>query len=511
MSHAQRFMDLFSGMSEAYGTYIIDENSTTDKGKKQGKAFTRRDPLTVGHWKKHLEGKESVGVIPIKKDNTCVWGAVDIDDYALDIETLARKIYKKKLPFFPLRSKSGGCHMAVFLSEPIPARDLQKKLTELAGYIGFGRSEIFPKQSTVLVEKGDLGNWLNMPYYGGDDSSRYCLDQNGEAMGAAVFLAAAERGRITPKELMALSFTPEKSALSNGPPCLEALCDQGFPQGTRNNGLFALGVYCRKAFPDSWETKLEEFNQLFMDPPLDSKEVQTINKQVGKKDYFYKCKDQPLASFCNAPSCRVREFGVGGSAMPSMTALRKIPTDQPVWFLQVNDTTFELSTEQLQNQAKFQKMCMEMINVMPPKMTEKSWQGIVQELLDKCVALDKPPEASIHDQFMDLLTVFLTDSRIKANSREEILLGRPWTGMHPEDETDTVVFFRLKDMEEFLHRNNFKFYTRSQIVSKMTTGDMNAKHHYFNIKGRGANVWYMNEPDEQTEKFDLPEMVGDVL
>ena len=498
-------------MDEAHGTYVIDETKTTDKGKKQGKAFTKRETATHVHWDRHINGTEALGIIPIKKNNTCLWGAIDIDDYQLDIETLARSIYKKKLPFFPLRSKSGGCHLAVFMKEPIPAKDLQSKLLELAGYLGFGRSEIFPKQSSVLVDKGDLGNWLNMPYFGGDDSSRYCLDQNGEAMSMAIFLAAAERARITPEDLANLDFTPKNSEIADGPPCLEALCEQGFPQGTRNSGLFALGVYCRKAYPDGWENKLEELNQSSMDPPLDSKEVQTIKKQIGKKDYNYKCNDQPISSFCNAAVCRVRAHGVGGSAMPTLTALRKIPTDQPVWFLQVNDVTFELSTEQLQVQGKFQKACMEMINIMPPRVTDRQWQAVVQGLLDKCDVLDKPPEAGVSDQFIDLLTVFLTDSRLKANSQEELLLGRPWTGVDPDDETKPTVYFRLKDLDEFMTRNGFKYYTRSQMISKLTSGDTIAKPHFFKIKGRGTNVWYMSEPEAMTEKFDLPEMTGDVL
>ena len=35
--------------------------------------------------------------------------------------------------------------------------------------------------------------------------------------------------------------------------------------------------------------------------------------------------------------------------------------------------------------------------------------------------------------------------------------------------------------------------------------------HFFNIKGKGTNVWHLPEGEEQTEKFDLPEMKGDVL
>ena len=237
---AQRFMELYPGMEEAYGTYVIDENATTPAGKKQGKALTKREKVTVEHWKRHIEGQEALGIVPIRKDSSCFWGAIDIDIYNMDIETLARKVYAKGIPFIPVRSKSGGCHLTVYLSESVPARDVQAKLWELASYLGFGDSEISPKQARVLVDKGDLGNWLNMPYFGGESSTRYALDAKGDAMPVGIFLGAAEESRITGKQLAALSFKAKESELSNGPPCLEALCEQGFPQGTRNAGPFFL-------------------------------------------------------------------------------------------------------------------------------------------------------------------------------------------------------------------------------------------------------------------------------
>ena len=44
---------------------------------------------------------------------------------------------------------------------------------ELAAGIGYGGVEIFPKQREVLVDRGDIGSWLNMPYFEGETSVRY--------------------------------------------------------------------------------------------------------------------------------------------------------------------------------------------------------------------------------------------------------------------------------------------------------------------------------------------------
>ena len=498
-------------MEEAHGQYTINEEQASGKKKKEGVAQTIRQPVTEELWQNHLAGNKTLGIIPIRSDSTCLWGAIDIDDYSLDLKTFAIRVYKKNLPLIPFRSKSGGCHLIVFFKTPIKAAIVQSKLGEIAASLGYGRSEVFPKQTRILVEKGDLGNWLNMPYFGGDNGTRYALNDKGKALKLAELLALAKKTRITLKVFEKIKVVETGGLLPDGPPCLQALIEQGFPQGTRNNGLFALGVYCRMAFPDNWQQKLEELNAKCMDPPLESKEVQTIIKQVGKKDYNYKCNDQPIASFCNAAVCRTRTYGIGGGAMPTMQGLRKLPTDQPVWFLEVNSVTLELTTEQLQIQPKFQKACMDYINYMPPKVNDRAWQTLIQGLLDKCHVMEKPPEAGIGDQFIELLSTFCADGRLRANSKEELLLGRPWAGADPNDDDLVKVFFRLRDLEEFLVRNGFKYYNRSQIITHLTNGSVRAVSHFFKIKGKGVNVWYMSEPEPLDGPFALPDMGGDVL
>ena len=139
--------------------------------KAQGKAKTIKTVgATVNHWKAHLEGKKGLGIIPIDEENSVRWGAIDIDIYSLDLEKLVQKIEEFKLPLVVCRSKSGGAHVFCFLKEKIPAGDMQDKLREISAGLGYGGVEIFPKQREVLVERGDIGSWLNMPYFEGDPS-----------------------------------------------------------------------------------------------------------------------------------------------------------------------------------------------------------------------------------------------------------------------------------------------------------------------------------------------------
>ena len=317
MSLAEKFSKRYAGLRKAYGTFTAN-NETREDGKASGKNITISKELSdkdlLKLWEDHLSGRQSVGIVAIDENNKCVWGAIDVDEYHLDLKDLAIKIAKQKLPLVICRSKSGGAHIYIFLKEPVAASMLQRKLRQLAAAIGYGQAEIFPKQTQLLLERGDRGSTLNMPYFGGENSTRYAYGLDGKALTPDDFLDHCESIALDPKALESLEASPLTESvqwLDQSPPCLQHLVVQGFPEGTRNSGLFNLGVFLRKKFPDDWEKRLENMNIKYMQPPLGAQEVLTVGKQVQRKDYFYKCNDQPIASHCNSPLCRTRKFGIG--------------------------------------------------------------------------------------------------------------------------------------------------------------------------------------------------------
>jgi hypothetical protein len=329
-----------------------------------------------------------------------------------------------------------------------------------------------------------------MPYYGGEDSTRYGLSEKGEALNIDDFLThAISRQLTTVDELFKIEIATVVDDLEGGPPCLKILLKQGFPEGTRNNGLFNVAVYLQKAHPEEWKDRLEEYNRKYFQPPLPAREVMNLISQHEKKDYNYKCNDEPIKSYCNPTKCKTCKFGVGaGHDAPVFSSLAKLNTQPPLWFMSVNDKRLELTTEQLQNQIRFQRVCMETLNVMPPKMKEISWQGLVQQLLENGLEIIEVSEdASVQGQFNELLESFCTDIA-QASTREEMLLGKPWTN-------EGVTHFRIRDLMEYLLRHRFMDMRTNQVASKLK--DMGAEHIFFNIKGRGVNAWgipaYMNE------------------
>jgi hypothetical protein len=501
MELAQQFMTLFDGFAEAYGTYKIESIASNNKVK--GIALTHRATVTVNHWNSHLTGKQGIGIIPIRADNSCLFGAIDIDVYTgLDYRAIVKGVKKHGFPLIPCRTKSGGVHLFLFVSEAVPALTVVTKLREMAAVLGYGTSEIFPKQTEVLTARGDVGQWINMPYFNGTKGLRYAFDDNGLALSPEQFVKVAHETRVTAQELYNLEFQAATPDLLDGPPCLTYLITQGFQEGMRNEGLFNLGVYARKAYPDEWEHKTEEFNQQFMIPPLKSVEIQTVIKSLKKKAYIYRCNVPPINSFCNKALCITRKFGLGPEmSLPTLSNLTKFDSAPPIWFLNVEGQgRMELLTEDLQTQERFQRRCMEALNMMPPVINKQTWQQIIQKLLEEVIIVEAPVDASPAGQLFEHLERFCT-SRMQARAKDEILLGKPFleNGHH---------YFRLSDFVAHLDRHHFKEFKVNKI-SSLFKDQLKAEHVFLVLKGKGVNVWKVPDFKKQDSEHDVPDFPSD--
>ena len=154
-----RFKEIFKGLERAHGCTKVSE-PVADGVKLKGQSFVVRQPVTDDLWLKHLKGSQSLGIIPINDDNQCIWGCVDIDSYAgFDHKKLIEQIKQLKLPLIVCRSKSGGAHVFLFTIEPVSAERMRDKLTEIKTALGYGGSEVFPKQ-IKLKSHDDTGNFL---------------------------------------------------------------------------------------------------------------------------------------------------------------------------------------------------------------------------------------------------------------------------------------------------------------------------------------------------------------
>jgi hypothetical protein len=351
-----------------------------------------------------------------------------------------------------------------------------------------------------LSERGDVGGWINAPYFDVKDTKRYAVDSKGKKLTLEQFLKYAEGRRMTAAEFEAFTVTV-LSDISDGPPCLQLLITQGFSRGSRNDGLFNLAVYLKKMNPDQWPSLVDDYNVKYMDPPLSSEEVQSIVKSLQRKDYSYTCDRPPVKAFCNKTMCRMRKFGLDPVAgMPALTGLTKYNTTPPLWFMDIEGGgRLELSTDDMQNQLRFQRRCMDSLNMMPPQITKNRWNAIVQGLLENVTVIEAPVDASPQGQMLEHLEQFCT-GKAAARVRDELLLGKPWTheGRH---------YFRLRDLLAYLERQRFREMPTNKITSLIK--EMGGDHHAYNLKGKGVNCWSVPEFKQQSETFDTPKIEGD--
>jgi hypothetical protein len=477
---ARRMMALFEGYHGAYGSY--DAGTTGNASLRSGKieikatAFTKRQPVTLKLWQDHLNGKTPLGIIPIRDNNTCLWGCVDIDVYDVDVVKLYADLMKERISNTVIcASKSGGAHIFQFLKDPVAATGFQFWLQQAAALIGFGGSEIFPKQRSVALERGDLGSWLNMPYFG---DTRWAYRHDGTVMPLDEFLDLAEKQRLPAKAVVDEKAAKKKTAdtmkgsddeFGDGPPCMQYLTTTQVKQGGRNEGLLAFGIFAKKKYPDRWADVVEEWNKLYFDPPLERAERDDIIKRLGQKDYYYPCKKQPIVTHCQSALCRTRKFGVASGTtdgLPVIGGLSVLPTDPPLWFLDVGEHRVELLTEQLINYSAFRLVCASKFFAYFDGMKQEAWGQVIAHAMREVNKIEISDDVGLGGQFVEILDDYVNNQH-RGQSRDEIALGRPWL-----DESDPAPenhrhYFRLKDLEKFLTDANFKVYSRAHIATRI--------------------------------------------
>ncbi len=215
----QRFLALFSGREGVHA------RQWRGAGNKVGYSPVH-EPLTPTVVENHLLGNDTVGVYPVRADNTVRFFALDLDitkpalarsrQHSDERERLDRAVGAAavglarslgELGLAPLLEDSGnkGRHLWVFFSRPEPARvvrNLGRLFTaEMGGTLPDGVSiEFFPKQAAV--REGKLGNLIKLPLGIHRLSGRRCdlLDEEGKPL-AEPYGRLAEVSRVETADL----------------------------------------------------------------------------------------------------------------------------------------------------------------------------------------------------------------------------------------------------------------------------------------------------------------------
>jgi hypothetical protein len=507
MEKIKRFSELFSGLPRAHGKYTEDRNLTKASGKVGGRAQTIEGEMTPEKWEAHLTGKYGVGVVPILDDGTCNFAAIDFDQYnELTVQRFVNDAKKSGVPLVWCKSKSGGAHLYVFFTEPANAAAVRAKLSELARMLGYPKIEIFPKQEQLDATNGEVGNWINLPYFDAEMTQRYAFDDAGKPVAdLEKFLDYAESKRISPDAFNNVKIQQQEIPFSDAPPCIQTMAHNGIGDGERNKAMFQFGVYAKKKHPDEWQDRLLEWNAEFVNPPLPFKEIQaTIFKSLDTdKEYGYLCKEPVCAEVCNKPLCQTREFGVMGGMIAdwddwTIEGIRKVvqvnadggvvlddKETEPYYIMAINGRDVTFTLDQLFSNQLFRKKVFSALDKMPPRMNNAMWDQMVQHWLLNHEVLEIPFELTGAANLGSMLKSYI-DVAPDAHSRRDLLHGMVLY-------EDGKFLFHFESFARFLQQRRYPTTTPTVlwkqlrnlgIDKKSTTTSGNKKLNYWVVSER---------------------------
>ena len=422
----EKFKKIFNGLEERFGYHIIKDQ--TNSIKKSGESKTSHYPHTDEMWQAHLDGKkfqvntkygdimaDSLGMCPINKDSKCKWGAIDLDNYRPDIQELFKKLKSINVPVVPIRSKSGGVHVYVFLKEPVAALLMREKLHSIKHIFGVEKPDrIFPVQKYLDLDKGSAGSWINLPYYNYKNTERYMIKEDGSKASIEEFFKAYEKSVITPSQLKKMQCSLNEEDFKDGPPCLQTLASFGIERGARDEVLLDMTRYLKMRFPENWQNKTGEYNTKFFKPELTYKEVQKTVNSRENKDYPYRCNQDHLSKFCNKGECILKKFGVKsikGLQHAALGPLSYIKSTPRQWFLGFDGEEVKLTSKELTNQQLAREAATEQTGKTPPRMKQVDWDAAIAELQERATGEDAPEESMPMFKLKESLKIFCFESR----------------------------------------------------------------------------------------------------
>lgn len=475
------FMSLFSGNNTTRGVFIPSDKEIKE-GKITGQSYTEKQAPTDEAYMDHLEGKKGLGIVPIRTDSKCLFGVIDLDDKS-QVSIALTLVTKHSLPLIPFRSKSGGLHLYIFFNEPIAAKIVISLLQEFRTLLGLSnKTEIFPKQSKL--EENATGNWINLPYFNAENTERYLI-QGEKRLSLSEALAFCLNNRHSVEELKTIL---ESIPIQDGPPCLQKIYLRGYTN-MRNTYLFSMGVYCKSKYGDDFEHKLAEINSS-LEAPLSLKELQsTVINSLQRKDYAYKCSEEPLYSLCDKSVCKKRAYGVSSSSVPELTfeQLKQYEADPPYYEWTVNSKELRFYSEtDIINQTIFRTLCFRYLHILPNRLKDETWTRIVNTALSniQVIPIEEGDDISVGAMFKEYLVEFLT-KRAPAANKEQILIDR----VYRDDERQAFIF-RAKNLINFLViQKMFRAFGQTEIQARLRDMGGNAIRYYINSKNSSARVW----------------------
>lgn len=383
-----QFAARFAGLTRAKGRYVLasDPSQVVVGEKAKGKATTLSELVTTEDYAKHLCGEVGLGIVPVRDDGSCVFGAIDIDQYVgIDHAGLATRALALALPVVVCRSKSGGAHVYAFAAEPgLPATQMIEYLKSVRTLMGIEyrkAREIFPKQK---AQSGGIGNWINLPYFG--DTPRKAIRADGTEISLEEFLS--DTRRIDATALTKVKGKDDLIVPAELPPCLERLVAEGIPPGMRNEAVYEFAVFATKKYKmdrPKVVAMVTALNVRACHPPLSQMELMTSIDSVLRHEYNYKCTQSPIVEVCHKELCATRAYGPSASVRPGgmpeieRIEIRGAESEETQYYvkLSISPRLVTCTSKQLMNYDTFKLCVLDSAHMMLPVVKQKEWDEYI--------------------------------------------------------------------------------------------------------------------------------------
>ncbi len=157
-----------------------------------------------------------------------------------------------------------------------------------------------------------------------------------------------------------------------------------------------------------------------------------------------------------------------------------------VYLIQIEGKIVRATTPELTDWKKFNDCCVEYLSKRITYIRSKEiWGKYIQRGLDIEEEIPQEYITSEAELFREQLESFVVD-RYVAESRDEILLGKPW-----EDADHCRYVFRMMDFEKHLRSLSSQFVTESRTALGKRIRALDGDDTNLRIKGKVVNVFYV--------------------
>ena len=487
----ERFINIFEGLESAYGQFKKENNRLSIKV--EGKPWVEKKPITKELWQNHLDGiGPNLGVFPLRRDGTCKWGAIDIDENNFNYKDLLERIRKHKLPLIMFRSKSGRAHVYMFMKDFTSAKEVKLVMNKFAAKLGLANilDRVYPMQE--YLGENDFGSWLNMPYYNQEEGSTYAYKDDFDSATIEEFFEMYDSYaqedltvHLVEEVKQNIKKPKEKKLEDFFLPCVKnclAENNNKIPSNiNRNDFLLHKFTWSNRAMekgvkkiPEfsnlNSKSLLKHFNKKFLEEPLDEKEIEQTIFKSEDREYNYLCKKPTIKKYCDASACTRHTCGItpleADQLIKATQALGNITqylSKPPIFFESVdvkNDNgdgykriKIEMQGEDIIDKQKWIRKLANQGYFPHPSvldMKQKEFQGMQYQRLEAMLYEAADEEASEDFEFKSIIYNFIKKTTVSYD--KSALFNQ---GCYVNQETKELDF-RLPNLMNYLKARNIK-------------------------------------------------------